>query len=236
MGAVGFGLVATPAGAVDTASNPGLTPSLSTTNVADTSFAGWTFIANATKSVTAEYTVPTLTCSGTRSGIAPGAFVDAGSPSAVKFDAAQVVMECINGQPVMRAAVEVNSVSNSSSATIYPGDLIKVAVLTSATETVAKVVDMTSGHTFHFAKTGAGEPALQEYLIDNSVLARNGNNLPVVDFGALTFRSAEISGVPIGSVTPRGAYDLDSPKQVVEIHTGPINKAGYAFTTTFVSA
>lgn len=233
--AIGFGSIAAPAGAADAVAGPALTPSFSSSNVADTSFAGWAFIPKTATSVTALFTVPTLSCTSTHSGIAPGAFVDAGSPSAVKFDAAQVVMECVNGQPVMRPAVEVNSVSNTSSAAVYPGDVIKVVVLTSATETVAKVVDMTSGHAFHFGKTGASEPALEEYLIDNSVLARDGNSLPVVDFGMLAFRSAQISGAPIGSVTPSGAYDLDSRKQVLEIQTGPINKAGYAFTTTFVN-
>ena len=111
---------------------------------------------------------------------------------------------------------------------------MKATVTISATKTTATIADLTVGHTFTFTKSGTGGTSLDEAIIDSAV----GNpQLPVVNFGKISYTNGAVSGKAIGSVTPRMAVNMQTSHGVLQILTGAITgTAMNAFTTTFKHA
>jgi len=202
-----------------------------TLNVTSTNFGGWAFGVKAAKSVTAEFKVPTLKCTSAPRGIAPSSAMLTGSTSSPKFSSAGVVLLCSNGKPVMVPAVIVNGRQTNSSHVVHTGDLMKTTVTTSSTATAATIADLTTGHTFSFKKSGTGATSLEELIGDFAVGA---TQLPVVNFGKISFSKGAVGGKAIGSVTPRQAVNMQTSANVLQILTGAITgTAKNAFTTTF---
>jgi hypothetical protein len=207
-----------------------------TTNATSTGFGGWVFGAKGGKSVTADFKVPTLKCTSATSGIAPSSALLTGSTSSPKVSAATVLLVCSSGAPALVPAVIVNGTETNSTHVVHTGDLMKATVTTSSTATAATIADLTAGHTFSFKKSGTGGTSFEELVID-SAAAKGTTQLPVVNFGKISYSKAAVGGKAIGTVTPRTAVNMQKSTGVLQILTGAITgTAKNAFTTTFKHA
>ena len=203
-----------------------------TLNTTNTGFGGWVFGAKAAKSVTAEFKVPTLKCTSTTSGILPFAALQSGSAASVKTSGGGVALACQGGSPAVAATVVVNNTQSiDQTNVVHAGDLMKATVTISATKTTATIADLTVGHTFTFTKSGTGGTSLDEAIIDSAV----GNpQLPVVNFGKISYSKGAVGGKAIGTVSPRQGVNMETSAHVLQISTGAISgTAKNAFTTTF---
>jgi len=205
-------------------------------NATSTGFAGWVFGAKAAASVTAQFKVPTLKCTSATSGIAPSTALLTGTSASAKVSAATVLLICSGGAPVLRPAVVVNGTETDSTHVVHTGDLMKATVTASATATTATIADLTVGHTFSFKKSGTGGKAFEELVIDNAT-AQGTTQLPVVNFGKISYSKAAVGGKAIGTVTPRTAVNMQKGTGVLQILTGAITGTPKnAFITTFKHA
>jgi len=203
-------------------------------NATSTSFGGWTFTPTGALSVTAKFKIPALTCTSTTSGVGPTAVMVTGTTSSPKFNAAGVLMECSGGKPAAAPAVVVDGAPTVGSNALFAGDVMKSTIVTSATKTTATVADLTTGHTFKLTKSGTGAASLQELIIDDS-LTSGTTQLPVANFGKVTFSAGAVGGKPLGSVTPAGtAVNMQTSTNVLQILTGALfGIKKNAFTTTW---
>jgi hypothetical protein len=197
---------------------------LSVAAKSQTTFGGWTFGATGSKSVTAEYKIPSLKCTGTTtSGFGPLAAMVTGKSTAAKFSAAGLLMECLSGSPAAAAVVQVNTSVKQGTKGVFVGDLIQATVSTTATKTIATVKDLTKGHTFTVTTSQKTGLALEELVIDDSLVnSSTGKQLPVVNFGKVTFSKASVSTKAIGSVKPQAGFNMATKKGVLQILTGKI--------------
>jgi hypothetical protein len=205
-----------------------------TANKSSTLFGGWTFAPKAAKSVTSEFKIPALKCSGTvTSGLGPIAVMITGTTSSQNFNAAGLLLECNAGSPAAATAVVVNGTATVGTSPVAVGDVIQATVTTSATKTTATVADLT--HKSKLTKSGTGAAALQEEVIDDSLVnTGTGKQLPVANFGKLAFVKAAVSGKAIGTVIPRVAFNMVNKAKVLQILTGKITgTAKNAFLTTW---
>ena len=207
-------------------------------NATSTGFGGWVFGAKAAKSVTAEFKIPTLKCTSTTSGILPFAALQSGSTTSPKTSAGGVLLVCQGGSPVVAATVIVNNTQSTDTTNrLHVGDLMKATVTISATKTTATIADLTVGHTFKFTKSGTGGTAIDEAIIDSALFNSSNQQLPVVNFGKISYTNGAVSGKAIGSVTPRMAVNMQTSHGVLQILTGAITgTAKNAFLTTFKHA
>jgi len=203
------------------------------TNATSTGFGGWVFGAKAAKSVTAEFKIPALKCTSTTSGIAPSSALLTGSSTSPKVSAAVVLLICSGGKPVLIPAVIVNGTETNGTQVVHTGDLMKATVTTSSTATAATIADLTAGHTFSFKKSGTGGTSFEELIVD-SAAAMGTTQLPVANFGKISYSQAAVSGKAIGTVTPRTAVNMQTSTGTLQILTGAITgTAKNAFTTTW---
>lgn len=204
-------------------------------NATSTGFGGWAFSPKTATSVTAEFKLPTLTCTSTTSGVGPGTYMVTGSTSSPNFNASGVLLECSSGKLAGAAAVTVDGTTTFSTHALRVGDLMKATIVTSKSKTTVTVADLTKGDTFTLTKSGKGAAALQEFVIDDSLVSsKTSKQLPVANFGTISFSSGAVSGKPLGSVTPNEAVNMQTSKKVLQILTGPLTGTKKnAFTTTW---
>ena len=204
-------------------------------NATNKGFGGWIFTPKAATSVTAEFKMPTLKCTSTASGLSPGSYMITGTSTAQKFNTAGVLLECNSGKPAAAAAVVVDGASKIGTQTLHAGDLMKATVTTSATKTTATIADLTAGHTFTLTKSGTGAASLEEAIIDDSLVNTSTNKqLPMANFGKISFSAGAVGGKPLGSVTPKQAVNMQTGKGVLQILTGALTGTKKnAFLTTW---
>lgn len=198
-------------------------------NQASHTFAGWYFGVQGAPSVSAEFRVPAVPCTGTAAGFQPQAVMTNNNTLA----AAGVSVRCENGSQVNRPFVEWDNSVRHGGHPVFVGDLMRATVVMSATTATPALEDLTAGHTFRLSmsEAAAGAP-LAEYVMAGDI--GNMNPLPVPDFGAVRFTSGSVGGKALGSVRPRRAYNWVSSSNVLQVLTGPIGGAGLnAFTTTW---
>jgi Peptidase A4 family len=209
--------------------------SASLANATRTGFGGWIFTPKTATSVTSKFKMPTLKCTSTTTGIAPLSAMVTGTSSSQKASAAGVLLECMSGAPAAAATVIVNGTETDSTHALHVGDLMKATVTTSATKTTATIADLTAGHKFTFTKSGTGAAALEELIIDDALTnTSTGKQLPVANFGKISFSSGAVSGKPLGSVTAKQAINMQTSKGVLQILTGALTGTKKnAFLTTW---
>lgn len=209
--------------------------SVSVTNTTSTGFGGWVFGSTTATSVTSEFKIPTLKCTSTTTAVGPLSAMVTGTASAPKDSGAGVLLECASGAPAAAATVIVNGTESNSTHALHVGDLMKATVTRSATTTKATIADLTAGHTFTFTKSGTGAAALEELIIDDALTSTStGKQLPVANFGQISFSSGAVSGKPLGSVTPKQAINMQTSKGVLQILTGALTGTKKnAFPTTW---
>jgi hypothetical protein len=205
-------------------------------NKTSTLFGGWVFTPKTAKSVTSEFKIPSLKCTTASSGFGPISVLISGPSTAEEFNAAGLLLECVSGSPAAAAAVVLNGVGTvDSTNAVAVGDVIQSTVATTGTKVTATVSDLTKGHTFKFTRSAKGGAALQEEIIDDSLVnTSTGKQLPVANFGKLSFTKGAVSGKAIGTVTPSSAVNMVNKKKVLQILTGKITgTAKNTFLTTW---
>jgi hypothetical protein len=207
-------------------------------NKTSTQFGGWVFAPKTATSVTSEFKIPTLKCTATATGLGPIAVMITGPSTAQEFNAAGLLLECANAAPAAAAAVVVDGTATTATNQVFTGDVIQSTITTTAKKTTVTVADLTKGHTFKLTKSGKGGAASQEEIIDDSLVNTSTNKqLPVANFGTISFSNGAVSGKAIGSVTPQTGVNMQTKKKVLQILTGPITGAKKnGFTTTFKHA
>jgi hypothetical protein len=196
---------------------------LSVTAKSQTTAGGWEFGATGAKSVTTEYKVPSLKCTKTTAGFGPLAAMVTGTTKAEIFSAAGLLMECVSGTPEAVALVQVNTSVKEGTKGVAVGDLMQATVTTTASKTTATVKDLTKGHTFTVTTSLKTGLALEELIIDDSLVnTSTGKQIPVVNFGKVAFGSSSVSGKAIGSVKPQAGFNMATAKGVLQILVGKI--------------
>ncbi len=209
-------------------------------NAVSQHFAGWVFAKTGSTSVTSVFRMPatiacTPTTSGINAGVSPGSFMITGTTAAKHFNGAGVLIFCRNG----RAGAAANTIIDlnekfDTTHSLSGGDMIKSTVTTNTFTTTATVTDLTKN--FTFTNSGAGHPALQEMIEDDSVVTSNpaGQQYPVANFGQIPFSLGAVGDQPLGAVTPRRAFDMQTTAGVLQILTGPLTGTPLnAFNTFF---
>ncbi len=194
------------------------------TNATSPYYGGWVFKSTTATSVTTRFKVPTLTCGTATTGVGPIAVFTTGTSSAPTFNAAGLLLGCSGGTPTGAAAVVLNGTATFGTGALFVGDLIQATVVSSKTKTTATVKDVTVGHTFTLTKSGIGGASLQERIINDDITSTStGKQLPVSNFGKITFTKGAVSGKPLGSVSPRTGVNMQTSKGVLQILTGAIS-------------
>jgi hypothetical protein len=219
-------------------------------NLTDHSFAGWRFTTKADDTIAAKFRVPKLSCGRTTAGVSPGVLMATGAASHPYESGAFLEMECEAGQQVMQTYVVVNCISFCSTEKAGPaphvGDTMEVGVTRSGGHvTQVAVGDLTPHHKFSLSDAANGAfGLLYTELIDDDLIDA-GRELPVANFGTLSWSSGTITAgstsTPIGSVpigsTGREGYNMTSKTNVLQISTGAIGGTSKnAFTTTWKHA
>jgi hypothetical protein len=204
-------------------------------NKTSTLFGGWVFAPKKATSVTSEFKIPTLKCTTASSGLGPISVMITGNTSTQNFSAAGLLLECVSGSPAAAAAVVVNGTGTVGGNAVAVGDVIKSTITVTSAKITVTVADLTKGHTFKLTKSGKGAPALQEEIIDDSLVSTStGKQLAVANFGKIGFTNGAVSGKAIGTVTPGSAVNMVSKKKVLQILTGKITGTKKnAFLTTW---
>jgi hypothetical protein len=205
-----------------------------TANKANKSFAGWVFGSKTATSVTTEFKVPNFEgCNEAENGVGAFAVFDTGTASAPKFNAAGLIQDCAVLEGEAAVVIVDGTIAAIAPQPVSFGDLIQSTIVSSATKTTATVKDLTAGHTFTLTKSGAGGAPLQERIGDDAEHL-GSNQLPVINFGKITFTNGAVSGKPLGSVTPRYGVNMQTPKGVLQILTGALSgTAKNSFVTTW---
>jgi hypothetical protein len=199
-----------------------------------TQFGGWVFEPGAAgKSVTAEFTIPALTCTSATTGASPSVVMDTLGSAGQTDSVANVLQVCSGGKAHLTPALTVDGVETNGKQTARTGDLMKATVVTSPTKNTATIADLTKGHTFTLTKSGPGAAFIEEF-IGTFAVDQGSTQLPVANFGTVSYSNGAIGGKAIGTRTPSAAVNMETSKNVLQILTGKITGSGKnAFTTTW---
>jgi hypothetical protein len=190
-------------------------------------FAGWVFSQKGATSVTSEYVVPAPHCTSTSTGASAGSFLYTKVSGKSSLNAANVILYCFSGRPVLAAGVQFGDQVTFDSHKPVPGDLMKTTVTTSSTATTASIQDLTAGHAFTLKKSTSGAPGLRAEIGTDTILKPGGASVyPVTDFGTIHFSAGKVKGKALGSTSGRG-YDMVSGNQLL-VQTGPLTGGGSA--------
>ena len=185
--------------------------------------------------MTAVFKAPSVKCTATTTGVGPGVGMATGTLKHMVLSISGVRYACISGKLDALAAVEVDDVGSSVIKDVVPGDVMRATVTTSATKTTATIADTTKGHTFTVTKSGTGGTSVREAVFDDAVYYDGTTQVPVADFGSISFSAAAVGGTALGSASLNGkAFNWESSTKVVKVVTGALTgKKRNAFTTTW---
>jgi hypothetical protein len=201
-----------------------------------TVIAGYEVVATRLTTISGQFTIPTLVCGASTSGIGPGVFVTGsfGNPKhpTSGFSGAGTLATCTGGAPTFTIGTIVNSVEKHS-VTVKSGDRLSVAVLETPHRTTVTVRDLTSGA--GASDTGAGGKLISA-LAGSAGISVNHVAVGVDRFTPVQFSRVLIQGRSLLSWNPfaiervRGA----GKHQVVQIRPAAINHTRMGFILSFV--
>jgi peptidase A4-like protein len=177
--------------------------------------------------VTATFTVPTLSCIPSDLGIFPAVF----TVNSNSVTAAGVAVKCESDKAVYFPAVQINSLKTSFRTSPFAaGDVINLSASVTTSGTTVQVTDVTKNVTKKL--TGAGASAGHAFIGDLAWLSNKGALLGVPNFGKLKYFNCLIDGTALQSWNPQ-QYQRVNRKGIVQIATGPFSPAPAAFATYF---
>lgn len=179
----------------------------------------------ASSSVKATFSVPTLTCTSTNSGIAIGAFVF----SSTQLYAAAVFAECTSGTASYTGVLQAAKKTEATTFTPAPGDVIKVSASLSASSSTVTLKDISQSQSATLTKTG-GTPA--DTMAGMDALSTSKSQLPVPDFGTVSFSKGKIDGETVAASGAQ-AFNMETSGGVLQIKTSALDSTGRSWTETF---
>jgi hypothetical protein len=218
-------------------------PTATTAQAHDQFFAGRSYQEAGPAEVSVEFVVPSLTCTGTNTGVAAGAFIYTAAPdnpgsNQTLVSAASVQLFCLGGEPAPLPAVEVEGRQTYGSTRPHVGDKMRATIIDSARGLGVTLQDLTQHHTFTVGRSGpsarATAAAVGDVPLKGVPSLTPGPLYPITDFGPIRF-AGRINGELLGAAGGR-AFSMVSGTKVLQIRTGPLTGRGPmrsrgAFTT-----
>jgi hypothetical protein len=227
---VGFAVPVQAAPAAPSVSAAHFAPTVENANAKSTAQAGYEVTSPpASSAVSDRFTVPTLTCTSTLSGMGPGAYVFTSAGSAT---AATVFSICESGSPLYLGYVIVDGAATQTSFTPAAGDAMSVSITETASGSKAMLRDVTQNVSKSVSDTTGGTPSLVVAGIDS--LVSGSTQLPAPNFGKLDLKGANADG---GTLAAAGAVAVNMVpgKGAPRITTGKLNAAGTGFSEKYVA-
>lgn len=167
------------------------------------SFAGYQ-VTKANRTVTeasARFTAPTTTCKRRLGAVGPAVLVQtrADRNGAVSESGAGIGVTCRGRTPAYDAVVIVNG-QQSTGYALTPGDRVVATVTVTATESVVRLSDLTSGE--DKTSTGSGNVGAVA-LIGDSALGPAAPSVGIDPFTKTVFAAAKVNRRPIGRQSPQ---------------------------------
>ena len=214
-------------------------------------WAGYIDTGGTFSAVSAEWVVPTVTCSGTSALFAvQWVGIDGAGSSTVEQDG--TATNCAGATPQYDAWYEMYgdaSVNNGwmvpLSTSLYPvspGNSMTASVLSSGDQWTLKVVDNTAGWTFSTVITSSAPAAVSAEVITESPEVCTGSctEAPLADFGTVTFTNASVtsSTTGTGSITSSAvmAVECNDGNNLTMMSPGILSGGGTSFTDTWIAS
>ena len=194
-------------------------------------FAGYvaTVPVGSATSVTASFTVPSLSCAPPNLGIFAGAGEDVNRN--LLFTGALVAIKCEFDKPVYFPVLAINGVGTTfRSSPFAAGDVINLSASETTSAATVQVTDVTKGITKML--TGAGASPRLAQIGNLAGFSNAGILLGVPNFGKLKYLNCMINSQTLGSTNPQEVQRVNH-SGVVQIATGPFSPAGTAFATYY---
>jgi hypothetical protein len=179
-------------------------------------------------STTAQFHVPSLTCTNVKESIGFGVLVEnttGGSSSPI------VSETCKKGKAVYKGYIEVNGSGTTLKTKVNANDLVTVSADQSSGATSGTFTDDTTG----FTRTITGTGSTPEYAFVGSV---PGSTKKIPTFSTFTFTNVDINGAALGTYT--SATGLSEavqttngkrpPKGKIEIQPGTLGTSTFSLT------
>jgi hypothetical protein len=180
-------------------------------------------------SVTTTLVVPTVkNCGTTKKVIIPFVATDAGmTGAAVGLD-----IHCRNGKVIYFPIFNTGHSPNKAfaHARAHPGDTVVLSLRWNSTRLSLAVVDKTHPSVTRKLTAPGSTSSFSDAAIGDSII---GKDVPVPDFGKVTFTKSKINGHALGLAPGLTRVDLVNMSDVLQIKTGPIRSDNRSFTTTF---
>ncbi len=201
-----------------------------------TTFAGYEFSSTKVASASARFTIPTISCSPTNSGVGPGAFVittkRVGRSTVSYINGAGLIVSCENNLATYQLATAVAG-NERNAAIVEPGDVIFVQVHVSSRATSVAIKDLTANQ----SETQSGAGAKPSYVsIGTAGIEQAGVQFGVDNFSTVRFTNVVINGRTLAWWKPFAVerYRVESHKQVIQIRPSAIARGGESFTLSFI--
>jgi hypothetical protein len=182
--------------------------------------------AGSSSSAQTTFTVPTLACTATDSGVIVGSGIFSSVSNWVS--AGGVVVACQDGAPSFGAEAVVNNDPTTLDMTPAPGDTVTTSVVIVPGETQVTVDDVTQDVSL---TTTVEAGSVGTYLSDGIDAVRTPAILPVPNFGTITFTHASFNGQTLRKEHPKPVSRKSG--KTVEIKTSKLNPTGDGFTETY---
>jgi hypothetical protein len=194
------------------------------------SFAGYQVTVAATTATTT-FTLPSLTCTSTYSGIVPNITFTNFTTS--EFTSAGVYAQCLGGVPNYGASVEINDRFSPLTPTLNAGDKIKLTLKVSATATTATITDATDGSSVKSTVKGpGGGGSFTGASVGDSAVG--SPPAPVSQWNKIVFSGTTFNGASLSTYTAAFGSDMYNGA-TLQILAGNVAANGN-FTTTFFHA
>ncbi len=206
-----------------------------TQNLPNRGFAGYvTHHKGRVTTVVAHFKVPNLKCTNEQRAVGPGAFLLNGPADREVFNAANIIVGCLNGTAVGFPVLLVNDKEFNAHRPLAPGDNIVVKLTNDpGHQTVVQLSNLNPHRRYTLTRSGRGiAPNAQLVGYWASENLKTHTELPPPDVTPTTFRSVSIDGRPLGSRAPVG-YDMTDANRLVLIAAGAVKGAAHnIFTCT----
>lgn len=192
-------------------------------NSSSTSFAGYVSSPAGVSKVSADFTVPKITCGASNQGIGPAIFLAGTSV----FSGVGAEAVCSSGSASYTVAIVINN-TESHVLSISGGDRVKASLSETASKTSVSFKDLTTG--VSKSATGSGGSVTEALLGDDAVVI-GGSQVPVPTFKKTAFSACLVGAVALGSTSPV-AYNMKTSGGILQVRTSALT-GGNAFKETF---
>jgi hypothetical protein len=194
-----------------------------------TDFAGYAFYSAKVTSASARFPIPTVTCTGGKSGVGRGLFVVTSKHALM---GAGIAVAC-RPTPTYSLITVINNVQRIMPLAVTPGDVLAAQIRMTTATTVIAVKDIRTNIVGR--RIGAG--GRSSYVsIGTAAIVIGSAQVGVDRFTPVTFTGVVVQGKALGRWGPAAVerYRGRPANRIVEIRPGGLSHGGEAFTLRFV--